>query len=218
MEIANLLAVPTRDMSAINAAGQSSQGWDLARPRLREVIATADHLLAAWDVGGLSGRASAYRRQQLRFVASTAQDAGRVHIWTLNGEPRHPSRWYQYVSDRHGGASGTSLTERLAMVLMSVPVETLCSVTCVREVTWCPSQHSAITPSAVRRALAKRLAAPASWRTHSKADCSDPSTGQFWVTIRILRRRTLSGRRTLISTVMGEVSAVGIDRVGRRCQ
>jgi hypothetical protein len=148
IEIANLFAVPTRDLSAVNAAGQSDQGWDLAQPRLREVIATADHLLAAWGVGGLSGRASAYQRRQLRFVASAAQEAGRVHIWTLNGEPRHPSRWHQYVSDRHGRASGSSLTERLAMVLTSVPIETLCTVTGRRyELTWCPPQHSAITPA-----------------------------------------------------------------------
>ncbi len=128
IDIANLFAVPTQDLSAVTTVGQSSQGWDLAQPRLGEVIATADHLMAAWGVGGLSGPASVYQRRQLRFIASTALESGRGHIWTLSGEPRHPSRWHQYVSDRHGRASGASLTERLAMVLTSVPTETLCTV------------------------------------------------------------------------------------------
>lgn len=142
IEIANLFAMPTHDMPAVNVVGQSNQGWELAQPRLRAVITAADQLLAAWGVGGLSGRALIHQRRQLRFVAAAAQEIGHVQIWTLNGEPRHPSRWHQYVSDRHGRASGASLTERLAMVLTSVRTETLCPLTDLRyEVAQLPAQR-----------------------------------------------------------------------------
>lgn len=126
VEIANLFAVPTRDVTAINAVGQSSTGWDLAQDRLREIITASDHLIAAWGVSGLSGHTARQQRKQLEFVFCAARDVGQEHIWTLNGEPRHPSRWHQYVSDRHARASGASLTERLAMVLKSVPIKTVC--------------------------------------------------------------------------------------------
>lgn len=127
VEIANLFAIPTKDMSVINTVGRSGEGWELARPRLREVLATADHLVAAWGVRGLNGHAAAHHRNQLLFVAGAAREAGHDHTWTLNGEPRHPSRWHQYVSDRHGRAVGESLSERLTMVLKMVPIGALCS-------------------------------------------------------------------------------------------
>jgi hypothetical protein len=126
MEIANLFSIATRDVTGINEVGRSGDGWDAARPRLRQVIAECDCLLAGWGVRGLSGTAAAYQRIQLDYVRACAREVGLDHIWTINGEPRHPSRWHQYVSDRHGRATGTSLGERIAMVLTSVPFATLC--------------------------------------------------------------------------------------------
>jgi hypothetical protein len=77
-----------------------------------------------------------------------AGDIGNDCIWTLNGEPRHPSRWDQYVSDRHGRASGATFSERIAQVLTSVPLATLCPEGGSRdEVTTCPEP----VPSAGRR-------------------------------------------------------------------
>lgn len=126
LDIANLFAVATRDVTAINDVGLSSDGWEAARPRLRQVIAESDHLLAGWGVSSLAGRAAIHRQSQVDYVRACARDVGKDCIWTLNGEPRHPSRWHQYVSDRHGRANGESLAERLWMVLTPVRFETLC--------------------------------------------------------------------------------------------
>jgi hypothetical protein len=126
VEIANLFSVATRDVTGINEAGRSADGWSAAQPRLRQVIAESDCLIAGWGVGGLSGAAAMYQRIQLDYVRLCAREFGLDHIWTINGEPRHPSRWHQYVSDRHGRATGTCLGERIALVLTSVPFTTLC--------------------------------------------------------------------------------------------
>jgi len=125
VEIANLFSIATRDVTAINEVGRSGDGWVAARLQLHQVIATSDHLLAGWGVGGLAGPAARHQQAQLEYVDACARDIGNDYIWTLNGEPRHPSRWHQYVSDKHGRASGASLSERIVMVLRSVPLATL---------------------------------------------------------------------------------------------
>jgi hypothetical protein len=125
VEIANLFSIATRDVTAINKVGRSCDGWEAARPGLHRVVFSSDHLLAGWGVSGLVGPAARHQQTQLDYVSTFAQECGKDYIWTLNGEPRHPSRWHQYVSDRYGRASGTSLSERLAMVLRSVPLATL---------------------------------------------------------------------------------------------
>jgi hypothetical protein len=126
LEIANLFSIATHHVTAINEAGRSGAGWDAARPRLRQVITESDCLLAGWGVRSPVGPAAAHWRRQLAYVRACAREVGLGDIWTLNGEPRHPSRWHQYVSDRHGRATGTSLEERIAMVLTFVPVAMLC--------------------------------------------------------------------------------------------
>jgi hypothetical protein len=125
LEIANLFSIATRDVTAINEIGRSCDGWEAARPRLHQVILASDHLLAGWGVSGLSGPAARHQQTQLDYVRTCAQEFAKDYIWTLNGEPRHPSRWHQYVSDRYGRASGASLSERLTMVLRPVPLATL---------------------------------------------------------------------------------------------
>lgn len=126
VEIANLFTVATGDVTAINEVGMSPDGWTAARCRIRDVVAGSDHLLAGWGIRGLVGPAAGHQRAQLSWLHDYLLGTGRDEIWTLNGEARHPSRWHQYVSDRHGRARGTSFSERLAVVLTLVPVASLC--------------------------------------------------------------------------------------------
>jgi hypothetical protein len=125
VEIANLFAVATRDVTAINKVGRSSDSWTAARSRIQEVVALSDHVLAGWGVRGLVGLAAENQRAQLSWLKDYLHSIGRQELWTLNGEARHPSRWHQYVSDRHGRATGESFADRLAMVLTLVPVAAL---------------------------------------------------------------------------------------------
>lgn len=125
-EIANLFSIATRDLTAISVAGRSGDGWEAARPRLYQVITECDFLLAGWGVSSPVGEAATYRRRQLNYVGACAREVGQDYIWALGGEPRHPSRWHQYVSDRHGRVSGSSLSKRISMVLTPVPLAALC--------------------------------------------------------------------------------------------
>jgi hypothetical protein len=137
LQIANLFSVATRDITEINEAGKSGDGWVAARPQLGRVIAECDCLLAGWGVGGLAGRAANYQRLQLGYVRERAREAGHYSVWTLNGEPRHPSRWHQYVSDRHGRAHGSCFEERIKMVLRDVAFDMVCGRVDARELIPC---------------------------------------------------------------------------------
>jgi hypothetical protein len=125
LEIANLFSIPTRDVTAINRLGASWEGWEDAQSALHQLIIRSDHLLAGWGVSGLSGPVARHKQAQVDFVRETAERAGKERIWTLLGEARHPSRWHQYVSDKHGRTSGGSLPERIGAVLKSVSLSTL---------------------------------------------------------------------------------------------
>jgi hypothetical protein len=125
--IANLCAFPTRDVNELRRFAADPTMWHAARPDLERVIEQSDALIAAWGVKAWSGPPAVHLRDQLTFVQRVALDAGKNEIWTLHGEPRHPSRWHQYVSDRHGRATGGTLAVRLACVLEAVPLDAVLS-------------------------------------------------------------------------------------------
>lgn len=128
VQIANLFAIPTRSVTEINEAGRSATGWEAARPALEQALNTSAELVAGWGVSGLHGLAAAHFQAQTSWLHNWFCDGSRPPwIWTLNGEARHPSRWHQYVSDRHGRASGATFRERLASVLEHtyIPTEPL---------------------------------------------------------------------------------------------
>ena len=115
--IGNLFATATDDVTAVNSVGADAAGWTAARPGLLKAL-DADVLIAGWGVSGLQGDAQRHREAQVQWVTASATLRRHVGVWTLNGEPRHPSRWHQYVSDRHGRASGDTQAERLQSVLV----------------------------------------------------------------------------------------------------
>lgn len=118
--MANLCAVPTPSVVEINALG--ADAWSLARPDLETSIALAAAVLAGWGVAGLSGEARKSMRSQVEWLCGCAQSRGIESIWTVGGEPRHPSRWHQYVADKYARTSAGSFEERIKQVLVPVPV------------------------------------------------------------------------------------------------
>ncbi|MGC4819087.1 DUF1643 domain-containing protein [Micromonospora sp. DT63] len=121
VQVANLFTLPTTDVAEINQVGRNTLDWERACPALEQVLMTSHAVVAGWGVSGLYGPAGAHRRAQAAWVIRRAASAPHLGgLWTLNGEPRHPSRWHQYVSDRHGRTSGASLRDRLASVLRFV--------------------------------------------------------------------------------------------------
>lgn len=122
ISLSNLLALPTRSFTEISAAASNPGPWMQARGELRAAIRNADQLHAGWGVGGINGLARQHLRGQLEFVSREAQTAGHSHIWTLLGDPRHPSRWHQFLSDRHGRVEPGSLVDRLRQALLRSPI------------------------------------------------------------------------------------------------
>lgn len=118
-KIANLLATPTRSVVEITDAGKNPSAWGAARPALRALIRDADELLIGWGLGGgFSGAARHYFLEQVDWVWSEiARARPTPRVWTVGPEPRHPSRWHQYVSDKHGRAQGGDFPTRLRSVL-----------------------------------------------------------------------------------------------------
>ncbi len=57
--------------------------------------------------------------EAVKWVAPHASWAG---FGADDGNTRHPSRWHQYVADKHGRTSGGGQAERLAEVICRVPI------------------------------------------------------------------------------------------------
>jgi len=120
-EIVNLVATATPTVLELN--DQPLDAWLDARPHLSEGLRIASSLLAGWGTTGLSGAARAARANQVDWLLDEAADAGIDGLWTVGGRPRHPSRWHQYVSDRHGRTTDGSFAQRLGQVLTKLPLE-----------------------------------------------------------------------------------------------
>ena len=123
--VANLFDFPVADLPALSVCGAAAAGWLEARPKVVDALHEADVLLAAWGLHPLHGPARSLRQQQLSWLQEEAQVRGHFSAWCVAGQPRHPSRWHQYVSDRHGRTAGGSSLERLRQVLVESPLHLL---------------------------------------------------------------------------------------------
>lgn len=115
----NLCAVPTPTVVELNHVGRD--GWDRAQAELEAVLDGASAVLACWGIGGLTGDAKRWMHAQVEWLSERAYDRGIAASWMVGGQPRHPSRWHQYVSDKYGRTSGGTFEERIAQVLVEAP-------------------------------------------------------------------------------------------------
>lgn len=117
--VTNLCAVSTPSVVEVNALDR--EAWDLAQADLGAALKCAGTVLACWGIAGLSGEARRWMIGQVEWLTERAREVGIGNAWTVGGEPRHPSRWHQYVSDKYGRTTGGTFEERLAQVLVQVP-------------------------------------------------------------------------------------------------
>lgn len=114
-EIVNLTNLATSSVLELN--GHGLEHWIGARDELMAGLERASGLLGAWGTAGLSGVAREARRAQVEWLAARATQAGIDTIWTVGPRASHPSRWHQYVSDKHARTRGGSFSDRLLDVL-----------------------------------------------------------------------------------------------------
>lgn len=123
----NLFGFPTRDLPDLTSRGSDVDGWLAARPAILSGVSGATGLLAAWGVVEPGGLARQHCRSQLVWLSEVAARSGHTRVWTLGGQPRHPSRWHQYVSDRHQRTGPGTTAQRLEEMLVLAPIKGLCS-------------------------------------------------------------------------------------------
>lgn len=119
--VVNLHGEPTRDLPELAAVAHSRDGWRAERGRLKRALANAEHLLFAWGLGGLSGPARHHFLEQVSWTIDTAVAVGHTAAFMLDGAPRHPSRWRQYLGPENGRhAALATFEERLGLALTPV--------------------------------------------------------------------------------------------------
>lgn len=116
----NLCAASTPSVVEVNVLGR--EAWSSARADLSAALTDVGAVLACWGVAGLRGDARQWMHEQVEWLTEQARESGLSTFWTVGGEPRHPSRWHQYVSDKYGRTTGGTFEERIAQVLVEVPV------------------------------------------------------------------------------------------------
>jgi hypothetical protein len=126
--VANLYTAEAGDLPALSQVATDPAGWLAARSVLASELHCCDAVLAAWGLHELNGTARVHRRAQLRWLHAQAVSSGHKAVWSVDGEPRHPSRWHQYVSDRHGRTGGGDFRARLREVLVQRPLGELMPV------------------------------------------------------------------------------------------
>lgn len=119
--VVNLCSLPTRSVVELNATS-SAADWARARDELASAIQHCSGILGGWGISGLTGIARQARDDQLAWLRRTAVAADLENIWMLDGSPRHPSRWHQYVSDKYSRTTGGTFDARLSEMLVSVPI------------------------------------------------------------------------------------------------
>jgi len=117
VQLVNLCSASTPIVELNDLRGDE---WEEARESLEVALLHADVLLAGWGVAGMSGYSKRSLTSQVDWLLRRAQNRGFDSVWMVGGEPRHPSRWHQYVADRHQRTSGGAFEDRIRQVLRNL--------------------------------------------------------------------------------------------------
>jgi hypothetical protein len=126
VRVVNLCAEPTASVIELHQVDRVS--WERARSQLGGALTGATAILGAWGVAGIAGPIRRDLQAQIDWLYGQALQVGIERVWMVGGEPRHPSRWHQYVADKYRRTTGGSFEERLAQVMVSVPIRRATSV------------------------------------------------------------------------------------------
>jgi hypothetical protein len=125
VHIGNLFPLATANSPSVGLAGTEWDSWLPAQERLSAVLADCDELLFAWGVSVQRSPAKDHFERQVRWVHQEAARFAHHSAWIVGDGPRHPSRWQQFVSDRHQRTNGGTFEARLRDVLHSVAISSI---------------------------------------------------------------------------------------------
>lgn len=123
IEIVNLYPGTTKNLAELGRTASHPHVWIEHRTVIATALSQGDEVLLGWGVSLPAGHARKHMAEQIQWVIEELHSNG-IEPWVLGDGPRHPSRWHQYVSDRHGRTSGGSLAERFqeSLVRLSCPL------------------------------------------------------------------------------------------------
>ncbi|MER5766054.1 DUF1643 domain-containing protein, partial [Streptomyces sp. NPDC002082] len=128
LEIANLLKIATKESKALVGLAEDPKLWLDSREALTRALSQADDLLFGWGHAPLAGAANRHKNAQTQWLLGEAQRLGHTQVWMMDGLPRHPSRWHQYVGPQRGLISGGDFASRAVSMLTLVPIQHLLAV------------------------------------------------------------------------------------------
>lgn len=117
LRLANLLDVPSKDQAQLGATEVSHQAISRSRDLMSEAISYADEILFAWGSSWPSGPNRTVLREQEAWLCQHLDQLGIRRVWLVASQPRHPSRWRQYVGPEKRRVTGATFEERIASVL-----------------------------------------------------------------------------------------------------
>lgn len=113
----NLVGRQTRNSHDLAELATMPAAWHSARPEIEDALQTSDHVLFGWGDSPLRGIANTWKQEQIEWTIGRAIDHGHEYVLLMDGKPRHPSRWRQYVGPQRGLFTGPSLNHRFAQAL-----------------------------------------------------------------------------------------------------
>lgn len=115
--VANLFPVPSANMASISELGNAFEAWLPARDAILDLLDHSEKVLFAWGVSRPGGVAGRHFVEQATWVTEQAKIRG-SNVWVLGGQPRHPSRWHQYVSEVHARTAAGPHSQRIQEALL----------------------------------------------------------------------------------------------------
>lgn len=119
LQIVNLYPRATRDLAGLGRVAGEPKDWIEQRQVIATALRQGDEVLFGWGVSLPAGPARTQMTAQVGWVVDEVRALG-AKPWVVGDGPRHPSRWHQYVSDRHGRTSGGSFVERIRESLVQL--------------------------------------------------------------------------------------------------
>ncbi|MGW5155132.1 DUF1643 domain-containing protein [Nonomuraea wenchangensis] len=127
LEVVNLLDIPSKGLDALGDARVEVADIMRSREAIEASMGRAHELLFAWGTSVVRGRYANILAEQIAWVHRLAHNSDIREVWMLAGDPRHPSRWRQYVGPQKGRISGNTFEERLAKALVRYPLTSTAS-------------------------------------------------------------------------------------------
>lgn len=122
-QIVNLVQVQSRNSKELAQKAMHQEAWLMSRSEIDNALISADEVVFAWGASRLAGQANRHKEEQVKWTIQRTFRAGHTEVLLMDGSPRHPSRWRQYVGPQKMRVLGDTLEDRFRSALNRHPLE-----------------------------------------------------------------------------------------------